>query len=401
MPIINANNVPFIDSDGEPNSNLRIRFSDLSASSFYASYHTNIQDFFLIQFMHLNLLHRHPITEFLSNIDQLQQLKDGKLKLILENSGHGYNYNVGEIYKNIIIKHDIHPQHIILRTESADMLEEVKVLSSHLELPEIKIEWVRGFENWYSNLCHSHITPNTLQLKEYNNKKFLSYNGLFRLHRGTLVFLLSCYGILDKGYVSYNVKNDNFDYLTKNEHVSCFKNFFKDIPEAANILEINRKNLVTIDKIHLDTFENKNTADSYAEDNHYYENTYFSVVTETSFPEKMFSPNYSRCTDVGRILSEKIFKPILNCHPFIVVSNYQTLHLLKSLGYKSFSPFIDESYDEIKDDRLRILAIIKEVKRLCELQGQELNDFLNYCNDVCQYNRQLLKDKKDFTTPLN
>ena len=40
----------------------------------------------------------------------------------------------------------------------------------------------------------------------------------------------------------------------------------------------------------------------------FYENTYFSVVTETSFPSDRVNNHYEELTDTGRILSEKIFK---------------------------------------------------------------------------------------------
>jgi hypothetical protein len=58
-------------------------------------------------------------------------------------------------------------------------------------------------------------------------------------------------------------------------------------------------------------------------------------------------------------LSEKIFKPISNLQPFLVIGDYLTLAELKKLGFKTFSPFIDESYDNERDSYKRMELIEK------------------------------------------
>ena len=69
-----------------------------------------------------------------------------------------------------------------------------------------------------------------------------------------------------------------------------------------------------------------------------YLNTYVSIVTETNFKNDILQ------------VSDKVFQPILNLQPFIYVSSYQGLKLIKSFGYKTFD-FIDESYDNIEDEK--------------------------------------------------
>lgn len=406
MPILNLENYPFLWTWGRPKdaspdlkpenyilwrSGLEIEwYNDLVARS---------ENLFIILFMLDDAFSVFPIDTILSP-EQYQMLKRGEITLVLENSGHGYNQNVGGIYKDIIVKHDINPRNIILRTESADMHEEVKLISQHLNLPEVRLEWIRQFESQYSTEAKTYALTTTLAAKNYGNKKFLSYNGLFRPHRGILIFLLQCYGVLDQGYVSYNIKND-FHRNETNEHVTWLKSFYSEYPEIAKMFEENREQLANIIKLELDDWKEKNTAGHYQVDNHYYENTYFSVVTETSFPCKPFNMHYPKHTDTGRILSEKIFKPILNWHPFVVASNYRTLALLKSLGYKSFSPYINESYDEIEDDMLRLVAVAKEVKRLCEMSRMELDEFLVGCRKICEFNWNHLKETRNFVTKLN
>ena len=405
MTILNIENVPFIWTWARPRNspqNLeppnKIMFDDMTTNSWFSELHNNNEKYFCILFMHHDAFSAFPI-ETLMSPEEFQMLKNGEMTLLLENSGHGYNENVGGIYKDIIIKHDIDPNNVILRTESADMHDEVRLISQHLYIPEIKLAWIRQFECQFSSHSHDYQIPNTLQIKHYE-KKFLSYNGLFRPHRGILIFLLQCYGILDKGLISYNVK-DNFTRIDTNNHVTWFKDQFKNFPDIVNLLEANREQLTDLIKIELDDFTEKNTAGHYEVDNHYYEETYFSLVTETSFPFAAWSHIYTKCTDTGRILSEKIFKPVLNKHPFIVASNYQTLALFKKLGYQSFHPYINESYDEILDDKLRLIEIAKEVKRLSELSGSELEDFLINCKRICEQNFEILRNKKWHVSPLN
>ena len=75
--------------------------------------------------------------------------------------------------------------------------------------------------------------------------------------------------------------------------------------------------------------------------------------------------------------SEKVFKPIAFKHPFILIAPPGSLSALKSLGYKTFSGLINESYDQERDDDVkRLIAILEETKRLDLLKGQELTDWL-------------------------
>jgi hypothetical protein len=106
-----------------------------------------------------------------------------------------------------------------------------------------------------------------------------------------------------------------------------------------------------------------------------YKDTYFSVVSET-----VFEYPYSFRT-------EKIWKPIAIGHPFIAVANagyYQDLH---NLGFRTFGHVIDESFDLIEDNQLRLERIAQTVKDLCE---QDLAKFAQECYNVCKYNQEHL-----------
>mgnify|MGYP000580535428 CR=1 FL=1 len=83
----------------------------------------------------------------------------------------------------------------------------------------------------------------------------------------------------------------------------------------------------------------------------WYTETYVNLVTETFFGRNVF-------------LSEKIFKPLSNLQPFIVLGDYGTIAELKRLGFKTFEPFIDESYDLEINPKTRIQKIETEIEKL-------------------------------------
>ena len=110
-----------------------------------------------------------------------------------------------------------------------------------------------------------------------------------------------------------------------------------------------------------------------------YIDSYFSVVTET-----VFTYPYSFRT-------EKIWKPVVMCQPWIVVANQGFLKDIRNLGFQTFSSIIDESYDQIDDNQKRIECVAKLVEDLCQ---QDLAKFLKECYTTCKYNQQHLAEMR-------
>ena len=55
---------------------------------------------------------------------------------------------------------------------------------------------------------------------------------------------------------------------------------------------------------------------------------------------------------------------------------------LRKLGFKTFSPFIDETYDTIVDNEQRRTAIVNEVERITKLNETEYLTLLDNCNTI-------------------
>jgi hypothetical protein len=78
-------------------------------------------------------------------------------------------------------------------------------------------------------------------------------------------------------------------------------------------------------------------------------------------------------------------------HPFILCTVPGALKVFRELGYKTFEPYIDESYDLIEDPEDRIRAIMDEVERLCNMTEAETVAWMNSVSEICDYNYEALR----------
>ena len=86
-------------------------------------------------------------------------------------------------------------------------------------------------------------------------------------------------------------------------------------------------------------------------------------------------------------LTEKTLRPIACGHPFILVAGPGSLNYLKSYGFKTFSPWIDESYDHEPDIIKRMELIINEMRRIQNLSADQKNVVLHNIRKVADYNK--------------
>ena len=106
-------------------------------------------------------------------------------------------------------------------------------------------------------------------------------------------------------------------------------------------------------------------------------NSYFSLVLEAYYKSK----------NAGKLLiTEKSLRPMWWKKPFIVVGQLNTLKGLQKMGYKTFHPFIDESYDSEEDLNKRFIKIMIEVEKLCNKSLDELQEFNNKIKHILEYN---------------
>jgi hypothetical protein len=133
-------------------------------------------------------------------------------------------------------------------------------------------------------------------------------------------------------------------------------------------------------KIIADREDIKNTNGYAHENENLFLDSYISIVTETSF----YIDN--------DFISEKIWKPLYQFHPLIVVGRPHLLKYLREIGFKTFDWLIDETYDTIDDNDLRMEAIIKEIKKLNELSLEEIQTIIKENFDKLEHNHNMLND---------
>lgn len=105
------------------------------------------------------------------------------------------------------------------------------------------------------------------------------------------------------------------------------------------------------------------------------------IVCETLF----YKDNKQGEPTVSRFFTEKTFRPLGMCQPFIYVSNRGMLKKLKSYGFKTFDKWWDESYDDM-DDEPRLNAILNLIKDLNKKSIDELSNMYKEMIPILKHN---------------
>lgn len=200
-------------------------------------------------------------------------------------------------------------------------------------------------------------------------KRYLCFNKVPRKHRVDLLEILLQRNLVKDGYVSFEGTEGWLDKLDPEKYPTILREK-NNFPLRLNITE-----------------ERSNPVDLIPDDLQYFSNSYFSVVTETVFyPEKD--------NDSSIFFTEKTYKPIICNHPFILVGRPGALKKLKEFGYKTFSPYIDERYDEIEDDKERLIAIANEIERLSSVEYLFEENWHKNIKLIVEYNKNVFFEKK-------
>lgn len=122
----------------------------------------------------------------------------------------------------------------------------------------------------------------------------------------------------------------------------------------------------------------------------YFKNSYFSVVPETKY-------YYTYPDEITVFPTEKIYKCLSLKHPFIIAGRPKSLHNLRELGYKTFHPYIDESYDSIEDNDERMSAMVSEIKRLCSFTNEQWLEWQSNVKPIVDHNYNVFANPTRFS----
>ena len=121
-----------------------------------------------------------------------------------------------------------------------------------------------------------------------------------------------------------------------------------------------------------------------------YKHIFVDIVCETWHIGKTFMP------------TEKIVRPLISKTPFIVYGPKNYLSNLKTLGFRTFDGFWNESYDKFSGYE-RLVKIIKLIEQFKIKPLPELQKILTDMDDVLEHNQNLYKkiNAKDIMEKFN
>ena len=174
------------------------------------------------------------------------------------------------------------------------------------------------------------------------------------------------------------------DDLWSKNNLSFLKNSFngevpKDIlPKQywSSSVELNNLPKIEIDTQSLQDLQGFDT--SFSSNWKHYQETFLSIVSETIYGGRL------------NFFSEKICKPLINLHPFILMSTPYSLKYLKKFGFQTFHPFINEEYDKQENDLQRMQMIFDELDKFKNKSDKELKDWWKQILPILEHNQKTL-----------
>ena len=218
------------------------------------------------------------------------------------------------------------------------------------------LDWFRG----YQALNHDKEI-----VREYD-KDFITYNRLIKQDRSYRIYLVSLlkeYDLLDKGFVSFGVTDAISDWR---DEVSDPKTRLSE--QQKDSIE---RNLTDITRL---TIDNASVLGSASADIPREQDAFWHVVTETVFYHSKMH------------LTEKIFKPIVNKQPFMLLAAPDNLAYLKSYGFKTFDSVIDEDYDICQDNQERINKVVSQLHWYANLSPSDKTDVQEHLKPIIEHN---------------
>ena len=225
--------------------------------------------------------------------------------------------------------------------------------------------------------------------KLFEKKLFCNFNMRDRGHRYAMIAILHYYNLLEDNFVSspnglwdenpYNFHRDWHRMITYPE------NFFQNHElQADSVHKIeSRKSKYPL---RIDDRSKYDTAEEAILDSklcNARKQSLFEIISETHVYGTHF-------------FSEKTFMPIFLKKPFLMYNGYKALESLKKMGYMSFHPIINESYDNIKNDAARCVAIAEELARQKDLRTNQPDLFYMQYKillRICDYNYKIFIKK--------
>lgn len=323
-----------------------------------------------------------------------------KTSIWFEFGGEGFNfrvlYTIDKIVKRLITQHSFLNNNLYYRSGAMHVPENYTMYLKHC----MKFNWIpltvicgNSFEGGIKisesadEATFRNFTPRR------KNKIFTCYNRSPRNHRLFIIAEILRRRLDSKAYFSAHVNDfyvsDPASYISLEGLPSVF-------PKNGELIAASLKANWNRFPIRIN-LNDGHSPDDYMtindNDINQYTESYFHVITETKFfhdHQDIDKQHHQSevCLDCF-FVNEKTYKAIIGKVPFILVGYTGILSKLRARGYKTFSPYIDESYDLIENDEDRLVAIMEEITRLSKLSTEEWLEWQENVIPILKHNYYL------------
>lgn len=255
----------------------------------------------------------------------------------------------------------------------------------HNKKPKLNCEYVGLYLiNQSGILQDPRFSARSFSVSNYKKKEtlFLNLNRRLRLHRYLLLLKMYEMGVLNDFKMSFNKEHTTTEHWLAEVQPFCER--FGITLSEGQLRDIYHQLPFVLDTDDFSKFPMEQDIFSTAP---LYDKTHISIVSETNFDNNIIH------------MTEKTIKPILFKQPFIVVGPAHTLKYLRNMGFKTFSDFWDESYDEILDPVERMRKLTDLIYGISQWPTLELEKLYFKAIDIVNYNFELFKEKN--TVELN
>jgi hypothetical protein len=296
----------------------------------------------------------------------LEDVRNNKAKIILVVATEGTSNTLQakddfEILKHWVVNANLPPENVYYINGNL-----LCCTSAMKESVPYNIDGVTTFETWNNPFVYE----NVIEFSPKDDKfLYLNLNRIPRVHRIYLLAELLKADLFDKGLNSYNLRS-NPSYKVEQYFNYVIGAYDPKLITYAQRLFKNESEVVDVDTTN--NLAGNINLDICAR-------TFVYLTTET-------------LVDPGTLfISEKLWKPIIVGQPFILLGGNGVLQYIKSLGFKTYSEWFDESYDTATSLKEKINIIINNLNKYKDKTVEELKTIREQMKPICQYNQDLFK----------
>ena len=308
---------------------------------------------------------------------------DPSAKFLYENCNETFTWTLAHQIKSLIDEKSIAPEKIFII-----VMDEVHKNFLDTGLVDLGIQGVTV--GVYNKLMTQTQVPDAIPSTQYKFSALSRNYRAWRLHVYAKLaekhllkdFRYSFYNIFPYGEVRYydqetmlkDLDDTNFGKVD-----STVAEWISEVPYTLDASDnvLNKWGDVTYDAI-------------LSADFHLLIETHYDLFYYVPSPDKVYKRSLAPSS-----ITEKTNKPVACCKPFIAFSTPYFLEDVRQLGFETFSPYIDESYDIEIDNQKRLNMIVDEIERITNLSADEYATLVENCHSIAVRNQQKLLSKKD------